>query len=70
MSNIIDLDMNTTLPVHPDKVLKNTIGILQEVVLVGYNNEGEIYCASSTSDTGTLILLLERAKELILKVSK
>lgn len=41
---------------------------LEEVVVIGFDKDGELYFASSKADGGTVLWLLEKAKQLLLNV--
>lgn len=62
MSKIIPLNETTTMDIPPDRVLENAVGKLKSVIVLGYDQDGYEYFASSTSEYGDLLLLLERAK--------
>jgi hypothetical protein len=63
MTNIIDLDVVTQLDIDPDKVLNAALGKLDQVVIIGCNQDDDIYFASSTGDIGQVLLLMECAKK-------
>lgn len=50
------------LPVDPDEVLEACVGNMKTVLVIGWDNEGEEYFASSTPDGGDLLWLMERFK--------
>ena len=68
MSNVVDLDVVTTLPIDPDRVLSRAIGNMQRVMVIGVDKDGNEYFASSDPDGGTCIWDLERAKLKLLRV--
>ena len=68
MSKVIQLDTITYLDLPPDRVLQNTIGELDSVVLMGYDKDGEEYFTSSISDGADVLWLLERCKLKLLTV--
>lgn len=59
---IIPLNNVTRLDLPPDRILAAATGQLESVVLVGYDKDGEIYCASSIADGGTVLWLMEKLK--------
>lgn len=65
MSNVIEFGGITKLDIEPDKVLESAKG-LETVFVVGWDKEGDLYAASSTSNLGELLILIERAKEALL----
>jgi len=60
MNNVIEIGGITKLDIDPDKVLKNAIGELEGVVIVGYDKDGEEYFCSSYADGGTALWLIKR----------
>lgn len=73
--NVLEIDMDkttyiptkTTLPIPPERVLEGAIKDgLQEVFVVGICKDGTLYTASSTSEIGDMLLLMERAKRSIM----
>lgn len=67
--NVIYLDLDTRLPIPPNRVLEGAIGQLKEVVLIGVTKNGEEYLAASDSDPKLMSWLIERAKYKIMKIS-
>lgn len=64
--NITHFTGSTTLDLDPDKIIEAAIGEMQEVVIIGYDLEGELYFAcSSGNKKNTLWLLKEAEKELL-----
>ena len=63
MSNVIELGNITRLDLPADKVLDNLKGELEGIVYVGFDHNGEIYAGSSYADGGTVMWLLEWAKQ-------
>ena len=66
--NVVELKLITKLDLDPDKILKKTIGKLQDCVIVGYDHEGNEFFASSKADAAEVIFRLERAKHTLLKI--
>ena len=60
--NIIEIGGETDLDIDPNKILKAAMDNLQSVVVLGYDNDNELYMALSTGDMSENILLLEQAK--------
>lgn len=68
MSNIIQLSVETSLPVPVEKVLEAAKDRIDEVLVLGFEKDSnDLYIASSTADMGTVLVLMERAKALILR---
>lgn len=59
---------NTRLDIEPDGVLESAKGELAQVLVVGWDTGDFLYMASSTSKVGEILLLLELAKEKLLKM--
>lgn len=65
--NVIILECDTTLDIPPDRVLSCAEGNVDEVVLVGYDKNGEFYFASSPAAVDRIVFLLEKAKYFVMK---
>ena len=70
MSNVVRLPCITTLDLQPDVILGEAMGKLKTVVVMGYDEDGEEYFASSVADGGTVMWLMERVKQLLLDNAK
>jgi len=66
--NIIPLGNITKLDLPVDTVLEGAKDKLEGVVLIGYDNDGELYFASTYADGGTVLWLMEKAKKALLEV--
>lgn len=66
--NVIPLGNITKLDLDPDVVLEGAKGSMQTVVLVGFDNDGDLYFSSTAADGGTVIWLLEQAKKALLEI--
>ena len=67
-SNVIPLGNVTRLDVPVDRVLDMAKGkIPNGVVIMGYDEDGQEYFASSIADGGTVLWLLERLKQQLLE---
>jgi hypothetical protein len=66
--NVVDLPVITRLDLDPDRILKQAIGELERVVVIGYDKAGDEYFASSIADGATVVWLMERAKLKLLRV--
>jgi len=62
MADIVYLPVITRLDIDPDRVLSQSSGKLDTVIVVGYDKDGNEYFASSVADGGTAVWLLERMK--------
>jgi hypothetical protein len=68
MNNVTYLSVETTLPIPVERILEMAKEKVDEVVVVGYVKDShDLYCASSTADLGVVLVLLERAKALIMR---
>lgn len=69
MSNVVTLPVITRLDLDPGRVLQAAIeDNLTEVVIVGFDQDGKEYFASSKSDAADVIFHLERAKHRLMRV--
>lgn len=60
--NVIEFTAETFADIDPDDVLDGAKGQLTEVLVIGRDNEGQLYLASSIADAGDQLLLLELLK--------
>lgn len=68
--NVLRVSVSTCLDVPPSRVLAGALEAnMTKVVVAGYDEHGEEYFASSASDGGDVIWLLERAKRALLNVA-
>ena len=65
---VIPLGCITKLDLPVDSVLEAAKGKLEGVVLFGYDNDGELYFASTYADGGDVLWLLENCKKQLLEV--
>ena len=57
------LPCETTLDIPMDRVLEAAIGVgIEQGMVIGWNEEGLLYMASTTSNVPEMIFLLEKAK--------
>ncbi|MGI9490490.1 MAG: hypothetical protein ACR2RF_32275 [Geminicoccaceae bacterium] len=66
--NVVEFDGITCLDIPPDRILERAKGELQDVIVIGYDHEGEEYFASSKADGGSVLWLLERFKKRLLEM--
>ena len=66
-NNVIPLGNVTRLDVPVDRILDAAKGELQSVVVIGWDNEGEFYAASSIADGGEVNWLLDKTKMKLLE---
>lgn len=67
MSNVVRLPCITSLDLEADVILDEAMGELKQVVIMGYDKDGNEYFASSVSDGGTVMWLMERVKRMLLE---
>lgn len=67
-NNVIELDMITRLNLDPERVLNKARDKLDDVVILGYDKDGEFYFASSISSGPEVLWLLESLKKQLLEV--
>jgi len=61
--NVVPMHGTTKLDIPADRVIDGARDKdLDTIVVVGLDQDGELYFASSTADAGTVLILLERAK--------
>lgn len=64
---VTTLSTITSLDLHPDKVLEAAIGKLSDVVILGYDKEGDEYFASSMGDNQESLWIAERFKKMLME---
>lgn len=63
MGEVVTLDCVTRLDIPAERVLTQALERgLQNVVVIGYDADGEEYFCSSIADGGTALWLMERCK--------
>ena len=67
MGEVIEASIITTLPTDPDRILRNAIGKMNRVLVIGIDNSGNEFFASSDPDGGTALWGMERAKLKLLR---
>lgn len=65
-SNIIELGGTTKGSISPNKVIQAAQEACKMAVIIGYDNDGEFYFASTSADAREVLWLLEKAKKQIL----
>jgi hypothetical protein len=69
MSNVVDIGCISRLPLNPQRVLEAALNAgLTEVVICGFDADGNEYFAGSQPDAGDTIYHLERAKYRLMKI--
>lgn len=67
-SKIVPFNGATTLDIDTDKVLEAAVGKLDGVVIIGDTKDGGLYLASSTGDSGDLLIWLKLAEKYLLEI--
>jgi hypothetical protein len=66
MGDVVELHTETTLDIPVEGVLNGALDAgLEHVVVVGRNEDGSLYAASSIGSSAETVWLLEAAKRLI-----
>jgi hypothetical protein len=68
MAKIIQYTGITRLDLPPDQILERAKDQLTDVVIIGYDKDGNDFFASSLADGGTVLWLLEKCKKALLSV--
>ena len=60
MPAVVELGMVTSLDIPPERVLRNAVGQrVDSAIVIGYDEDGEFYFASSKADGGAVLWLLD-----------
>lgn len=71
MSNVIPLGNIAKLDIPTDRVLDQCKGECSAgVVIIGFDDDGDLYFASSIADGGDVLWLMEMAKKRLLEVDE
>jgi tryptophanyl-tRNA synthetase len=66
--NVIDLHAITTLDIPPARVWQACLDKnITPAIAIGYDENGELYFASSAAHAGEVLLLLELAKGILMR---
>lgn len=67
--NVVEFDGITTLDIPPTRILARAAGAkLEQCVVVGWDEDSNLYFASSTADAAEVVWLFEVAKKKLLEV--
>ncbi len=61
-NKIMPIGCITKLDLPSDTILEGAKGKLEGVLLIGFDNDGELYTASSYADGGDILWLMEACK--------
>ena len=71
MTNVIPLGNVTRLDLPTDRVLDEAKGHCSDgVVVMGYDDDGSLYFASSIADGGDVLWLMEKLRQRLLEVGE
>lgn len=68
-AKVVEFSGITRLNLDPDRVLERAKGKLQGVVVLGYDQDGEFFGATSYADGGDLLWLLELCKKKLMEAA-
>ncbi len=69
MAEVIELAVTTKLDLPVERVIKRAAeASLTEIVVVGFDEDGELFFAATKADAGAVIWQLEMAKYRLLKL--
>lgn len=69
-AEIHNLDCITRLDIPADRVLESAMGQLKGVILAGYDEDGNLYTASSYADGADALWLVEKFKQRLMNVGE
>jgi len=67
--NVVDFGGLSKLDLDPDRLLKKAIGRMDQVVIIGYDKDGEEYFATSQADGGETLWHLQRAIHRLMNIA-
>ena len=75
MNKVIDFPLHlnpgeTYADIDPDAVLTGAVGLLKEVVIVGYEADGSLYFASTRANGPDVLWLLKQAEQFLLAIER
>lgn len=65
-SNVVSFPGLNYGPIEPDKILEGNKGLLKEVVVVGWDKDGEFVLGSSDADIRNVLHMLLKAQKFLL----
>lgn len=67
MSNVVELPVVTSLDIPCERILRKAAEAdLQTAIVIGRDQDGELYFASSVADGGDVLWLMEIAKKALI----
>ena len=64
-AKILNFTSDTVVDLKPNVVLEEAYDKLDHALILGLTIDGDLYLASTTSKIGEMLVLLERAKQVI-----
>ena len=61
---------DSRLDFDPDEALTGAVGLLKEVVIVGYEADGSLYFASTRANAPDVLWLLKQAEQRLLAIER
>ena len=70
MGEVVELNVITKLPIDPKRILsKASEHSFERVLIIGVEEDGSFYFASSEPDGGCVLWDMERARHLLMKIA-
>jgi len=66
MGDVVEFRGNKNINKTPDEALKEAMGEMTDVFILGYDHDNRPYFSSTTSDGGDLLWLIEMFKKMLL----
>jgi len=66
--NVVRLPVVTPLNLDADTVLREAVGTFKEVIILGYDHDGEEHCMTSISGGSEMLWLLARYQKKLLEI--
>lgn len=66
-AKILNFTGDTVVDLEPNVILEAAHDMLDQALILGWTIDGDLYLASTTSKIGEMLVLLERAKQVILE---
>lgn len=68
MSNVTKFRGITIADIPPDTILEAATGKLDSTLVIGWDHDGNLYVASTSSSPGEIMWLMESAKKYLLEI--
>jgi hypothetical protein len=60
MGEVVRLPCLTTLPLNPDEVLTANVGVFDQVLVIGFDKNGDFIAAASVADLDRLAFFAQK----------